>query len=62
VCAVTSKKGDDLLDFAVRDHVHRTAQALLAKSEILKHAVDDGKLNIIEAYYELSTGKVIRLR
>jgi len=28
---------------------------------VLKHAVEEGKLKILEAYYELDTGKVIRL-
>jgi carbonic anhydrase len=60
-CSAGTKKGDELIDFAVRDHVHRTAQALLTKSEILKHFADDGKLSIVEAYYELGTGRVIRL-
>jgi carbonic anhydrase len=54
-------KGDALIDFAVRDHVHRTAKALLADSSILKHAADEGKLSIIEAYYDLDTGRVERL-
>lgn len=59
--AGASNKGDDLIAFAVRDHVHRTAKALLADSAILKHATDEGKLSIIEAYYDLDTGRVERL-
>jgi carbonic anhydrase len=59
-CAAGGKHGNDL-DFEVRDHVHRSAESLLANSEILKHAKDEGKLSIIEAYYELDTGRVIRL-
>ncbi len=54
-------KGDALIAFAVRDHVHRTAKSLLADSAILKHAADEGKLSIIEAYYNLDTGRVERL-
>jgi carbonic anhydrase len=53
---------EDLVDFAIKDHVHETANALLAHSEILKHAHDEGKLSIIEAYYSLDSGKVTRLR
>ncbi len=62
-CAVAkaqSTKGD-LIDFAVHDHVHRSAQDLLANSQILKHAVDEGHLTIMEAYYSLDTGTVTRL-
>jgi carbonic anhydrase len=54
--------GSDLIETAVRDHVHRTAEALLANSPVLKHAHEEGKLTIIEAYYALNTGLVTRLR
>ena len=53
---------DDLVDFAIRAHVHETANQLVAHSEILKHAHDEGKLNIVEAYYSLDSGTVSRLR
>jgi len=52
---------EDLVDFAVRDHVHETASALLSRSEVLKHAHDEGKLSIVEAYYSLDSGTVTRL-
>jgi carbonic anhydrase len=52
---------DDLIDFAVKDHVHETATELLARSEVLKHAHDEGKLSIVEAYYSLDSGTVTRL-
>jgi carbonic anhydrase len=42
--------------------VHSVAQDLLAKSVILKKAVDQGKLKIVEAYYSLDTGEVTKLR
>ncbi len=61
-CAKMDPKKPETLDLAVRDHVHRVAQALLAKSEMLKKAVDEGKLTIIEAYYSLDTGEVTKLR
>lgn len=56
----TGAKGDGI-DAAVHDHVHRAAMSLLAESEILKHAAEEGKLSIIEAYYELDSGRVVRL-
>ena len=56
------KSKPDTLDLAVRDHVHSVAQELLAKSAILKHAADEGKLTIIEAYYSLDSGEVTKLR
>ena len=63
-CSVAKEghTGEGLIDFAVRDHVHETAQELLARSPILKHAHEEGKLTIVEAYYSLDSGAVTRLR
>jgi carbonic anhydrase len=55
-------KRPETLDFAVRDHIHRVVEEILAKSEMLKRAFDGGKLTIIEAYYSLDTGEVTKLR
>ena len=59
--AKEQRAGGSLVEFAIRDHVHRTAEALLAQSPVLKHAHDEGKLTIIEAYYALDSGAVTRL-
>ena len=61
-CSKIDKARPETLDLAVRDHVHTVADELLAKSTLLKKAVDDGKLTIVEAYYSLDTGKVTKLR
>src|SRR6266576_743088 len=61
-CAKIAPTRLESLDLAVRDHVHRVAQEVLAKSEILKKAFDEGKLTIIEAYYSMDTGEVTKLR
>ena len=55
-------KQPETLDLAVRDHIHRVAQDLLAKSELLKKASNEGKLIIMEVYYSLDTGEVTKLR
>ena len=60
-CAKMDPKKPETLDLAVRDHIHRVSEDLLAKSELLKEAVDKGKLTIIEAYYSLDTGEVTKL-
>lgn len=60
--AKEGRGSEDLVDFAIKDHVHETANAVLAHSEVLKHAHEDGKLSIIEAYYSLDSGRVMRLR
>ncbi len=57
-----SAHASDATDFAIKDHVHTVATELPAKSEVLKKAVAEGKLTIIEAYYSLDTGEVTRLR
>jgi carbonic anhydrase len=58
-CAVASAGN---VDPAIRDHVHRTAEALLEQSTILKQAAEKGTLAIVEAYYQLGSGVVTRLR
>ncbi len=59
--AEKSAKPDALLEAAVENNVHQSAKDLLANSEILRHFVEQGKLKIVEAEYQLETGKVIRL-
>jgi carbonic anhydrase len=54
-------KGDGLIQAAVEENVHQSAKDVLANSEVLRHAVDEGKLTVIEAVYKLSTGEVVRL-
>lgn len=61
-CAQMDPKRPETLDLAIRDHVHRVAHEILANSHMLKNAVDEGKLTIIQAYYSLDTGEVTRLR
>jgi carbonic anhydrase len=61
-CAKMDPKRPKTLDLAIRDHIHRVAQEVLAKSEMLKKIFDEGKLTIIEAYYSLDTGEVTKLR
>jgi len=54
-------KADDLVESAIKENVHRSAMDLVANSEIIRNAVKSGKLSVIEAEYELDTGKVVRL-
>lgn len=61
-CAKSDATSPGAIDLAVRDHAHRVAQDLLAKSKLLKEASDEHKLTIIEAYYSLDTGQVTKLR
>lgn len=61
-CAKMDPNKPETLDLAVRDHIHRVAQELLAKSEMLKKIVDIGNLTVVEAYYSLDTGEVTKLR
>ncbi len=56
-----SATGDALIEAAIKENVHESALDVLAHSEVLKHGVDEGKLSVIEAEYQLSTGEVVRL-
>ncbi len=54
-------KPDDLISQAVLENVHQSAKDVLANSELLRHALKEGKLTIIEAVYKLDSGEVVRL-
>jgi carbonic anhydrase len=59
--AKTYAKGNDLVELAIKENVHQSAKDVQANSEIIRDAVKSGKLNVIEAEYELDSGKVVRL-
>jgi carbonic anhydrase len=54
-------KGDALIEAAIKENVHQSAKDVLASSEVLRHFVEQGKLTLFEAEYQLDTGEVIRL-
>jgi carbonic anhydrase len=60
-CSKVDQNNTETFEVAARDHIHRVAQELLAKSAILKKAVQEGKLTIIESYYSLDTGEATKL-
>jgi carbonic anhydrase len=51
----------DLIEATVKDNVHQSASDLVANSSIIREAVKGGQLKIVEAEYELESGKVVRL-
>ncbi len=53
--------GDDLVESAIKENVHQSAKDILANSEIIRNAVKSGKLSVVEAEYELETGRVTQL-
>lgn len=59
--AKTHASGDGLLEAAIEENVHQSARDVIAKSPVLKHLEEEGKLTTIEALYKLDTGEVIRL-
>jgi carbonic anhydrase len=59
--AKTYAKPDDLIEAAIKENVHSEAKELLAQSEVLRHAKDEGKLTIYETEYKLDSGEVVRL-
>jgi len=61
-CSKTDRAQPHEFDLAIRDHIHRVAQDILAKSELLRKSSAEGKLTVIEAYYSLDSGEVTRLR
>jgi len=61
VQASSYAKGDDLVESAIKENVRQSAKDVLADSEIIRNAVNACKVKVIEAEYELGTGKVVRL-
>jgi carbonic anhydrase len=59
--AKSHAKGDELVEAAIKENVHQSAKDVIANSAILSEAVHSGKLQVVEAEYELDTGKVVRL-
>ncbi len=59
--ARTHAKDSELVEAAVRQNVLQSASDLLAGSEVLRHAVHEGHLEIVEAVYSLDTGEVTAL-
>src|SRR5438477_8182222 len=56
-----SATGDALIEAAIKENVHQGTMDVLAHSEVLRHAKEQGKLTVIEAEYQLDTGEVVRL-
>jgi len=54
-------KPDELLDAAIRENIDQSAKDVLAHSEVLRHALKEGKLTVFEAIYKLDSGEVSRL-
>ncbi len=52
---------DERLSLAVEANVHRSASDILRHSPMLRDLVEEGKLTIIKAVYQLKTGEVRRL-
>jgi carbonic anhydrase len=59
--AKTYAATDGLVDAAILENVHQSARDVLANSEALRHAHEEGKLTVIEAVYKLDAGQVVRL-
>jgi carbonic anhydrase len=57
----TGVDGDALVEAAIKENVHQSAKNVLAHSEILRRFMDEGRLTVFEAEYQLDTGEVIRL-
>jgi carbonic anhydrase len=63
--AVSKAKGyaaaDAVVESAIRENVHQSATDILERSEVLRHAMKDGKLTVIEALYKMESGEVVRV-
>lgn len=55
--AVLDQPGD-LVDNAVRENARRTARAIVARSESIAQAVEEGKVRVVAAHYDMDSGRV----
>jgi carbonic anhydrase len=56
-----SAKGDAFVEAAIQENIRLSAKNILAVSGALSHAVEEGKLTVYEAEYDLESGRVVRL-
>ncbi len=61
VSRAKAHKADDLIESAIKENIHESAEDVLANSEIVRNAVKAHELTVMEAEYEFDTGKVVRL-
>lgn len=54
----SGKKGDDLLDAAVRENVRRVVGRLRNSALVMLHPIKTGKVKIVGARYDLDDGQV----
>jgi carbonic anhydrase len=57
----SGNKGEVLMEAAIKENIHQSAKDVLASSEVLRHFVEEGKLTVFEAEYQLDTGEVVKL-
>ncbi len=58
VVAAAAQHPADLVGATVHENAHQAAERLLARSTIVREAVESGKLRVLVAVYDLSTGLV----
>lgn len=51
-------KGDELIEEAIKTNVFHSIQELLARSHIIRERIHNGKLKVVGAIYDLSSGQV----
>lgn len=57
----SNSKEEDMVEAAIKENVLLSAKNILASSEVLRHFLEEGRLTVIEAEYQLDSGKVVRL-
>lgn len=51
-------KGDQLIEEAIKTNVFHSIQELFARSRIIRERIHDGKLKVVGAIYDISSGQV----
>lgn len=56
-----SMTSEEFVDACVAENARVVARDVLARSKVLRHLVEEGKLKVVAAKYSISTGKVEKL-
>ena len=54
--SLTADEKDEILNEVARRHVLRTVDQIIARSELIRNAVRDGKVMVVGALYDVSSG------
>ena len=50
--------GDDIIPYAIKENIWHVIETIFMRSPVVRHLVEDGKVKVVGAMYDLATGKI----